>query len=316
MDLDTFLGILREKGLRASTSLPAELREQTDCAQMGIRSGFIEAKPLASLVLVHGVDLAQRGAAAHVGPVVKYSPNKYALASTEHLQMATAQHYRTHAGSAKGVRDEKEAVYVEPLQSYFQKWNPEALASLEPSRAVARADSRAVNVEIVPSGSVTYRVDGQWIFCTSLSPQSHDEQTRMYREFEANCCTRFDDPLGLAYEIGSAFAQVSPAPPTVLDEWFHRLQESMLRNQSSFDQIVHVRHGPVVYTDEAENLIESVPLHLRSAAVPFVMSTEYAYQREYRFTVSTIGTPARDVLLVPVTSELRALIAHSEQVPS
>jgi len=161
MDLDTFLGILREKGLRASTSLPTELSEQTDCAHMGIQSGFIEAKPLASLVLVYGVDLAQRGATAHIGPVVKYSQREYALTSAEHLQMATAQHYRTHTGSAKGVRDEKEAVYVESLQSYFQKWNPGALALLEPGHAVATADSRTVNLEIVPSGSATYRVDGQ-----------------------------------------------------------------------------------------------------------------------------------------------------------
>jgi len=137
----------------------------------------------------------------------------------------------------------------------------------------------------------------------------------MYREFEANCCTRFEDPVALAREIGSAFAQMSPAPPTVLYERFHHVQESMLRNRSSFDQIVHVRHGPVVYTDEAEDLIESVPLHLRSAAVPFVKSAEYAYQREYRFTVSTIGSPARDVLRVPVTSELRSLGAHCEQLP-
>lgn len=313
MDFDTFLGILREQGLRASTSLPDELRDHTACAQMHVHSGFIEAKPLAALVLVHGVDLAQQGDEAHVGPVVKYSPSKYALASTEHFQIGTAQHYRDFVGGATGVRDEQEAVYVESLRSYFGKWNPEARARLQPWRSTTSVGSQPVTVEIVPSGTVTYRVDGQWIFCCSIGPQSHAERTRMYREFEANCITHFHNPEELACEVGSAFAQMAPAPPVLLDEWFHQVQDSMLRTQSSLDRIVHVRHGPVVYTDDAEAMIESVPLHLRPAAVPFVKSTEYTYQREYRFTVSTIGAPATDVLLVPVTAELRALGTQQEE---
>ena len=264
-------------------------------------------------MLVYSVDLGQQGAEGHMGPVVKYSLTKYALANAERLKLATAQHFRDYAGSGSGVRDENEAVYVESLRSYLRKWNPEALPLLKPSRGIARVDSQAITVGIVPSGSVTYRVDGQWIFCTSFSPRSRGERIQMCREFDADCATWYSDPAELACELGSAFGQMSPAPPVVLDEWFHRFQDSMLRSESSFDRVVHVRHGPVVYTDDAESLIEAVPLNLRSAAVPFLKSTEYAHQREYRFTASTIGTPAQSILLVPVPTELRTLSTVQEQ---
>lgn len=301
MDTEAFLSLLRETGQRSSTTLPAELRKHTDCDQMRIEASFMAAKSVPSMVLVHAVDLVQRGAEAHTGTVVKYSHSKYALAETDHLQMATAQYYRHYEGNAQGVRDENEATYQESLLGYLAKWNPEVRGLLDPWRGSA-------------SGSVTYRVDEQWIFCTSSSPQSRSEQVRMCEEFEADCATWLGEPSEFARELGSAFAQMVPAPPVLREEWFHQIQDSMMRTRSSFDRVVHVRHGPVVYTDDAESLIESVPLQLRSAVVPFVKSTEYAYQREYRFTISTIGTPAQRTLLVPVTPELRALSGHQEHL--
>ena len=80
-----------------------------------------------------------------------------------------------------------------------------------------------------------------------------------------------------------------------------------MRSDSSFDKIVHVRHGPIVYSDDPEHVIETVPSHLRSVAVPFLKSTSYAHQREYRATISTLGTPLENELLIPVTNNLRAL---------
>ena len=71
-----------------------------------------------------------------------------------------------------------------------------------------------------------------------------------------------------------------------------------------------VTHGPVVYADDAEPLIESVPLPQRSTVVPFVKSLDYAHQREYRFTVSIIGKPNQETLLVPATPELRRLASE------
>lgn len=171
MDTDTFLSILRKQGLHASITIPAELREQTDCTQMRAESGFIEAKPLSYLVFVHRVDLCQQGLQVHDASIVKYSRSKYAPANAEHLKIATPQHYRDYAGSGSGVRDENGAVYLESLRSYFEKWNPAALARPGPWRGIATVNSRSLTWETVPSGSVTYCVDGQWMFCASLSSE-------------------------------------------------------------------------------------------------------------------------------------------------
>ena len=169
MDMDTFLGIVRDKGLRASVTLPAELREHTDCAQMRIESGFIEARPLPYLVLVHRVDMDQQGDVP-MGPVVKYSKTRYTLAQADNVKLATPPYYRDYPGKASGVRDENEAVYLESLYSYLKKWNPEALVLLEPVRGAARVGSHSVTVGAESRGSVAYCVDWQWLFCASLSP--------------------------------------------------------------------------------------------------------------------------------------------------
>ena len=52
---------------------------------------------------------------------------------------------------------------------------------------------------------------------------------------------------------------------------------------------------------------DAVPLLHRAAAIPFVKSLDYTHQREYRFTVSTIGKPVQETLLVPTTPELKEL---------
>ena len=88
---------------------------------------------------------------------------------------------------------------------------------------------------------------------------------------------------------------------------FHQKQHDKLLAETPFKQRVWVTHGPVAYTDDAEPLIEPVPLLHRGAAVPFVKRLGYAHQREYRFTVSVIGEPDQETLLVPTTPELREL---------
>ena len=119
--------------------------------------------------------------------------------------------------------------------------------------------------------------------------------------------TALGEPSSFARELGSAFAQISPTPRVSLDEWFWRVQHDMLHSQTPFEQIAHVYHGPVVYTDHAESLIEAVPLQFRAAAVPFVKRSDYTTQREYRFAVTTIGTPTENRLAVPITTQLRSL---------
>ena len=82
-------------------------------------------------------------------------------------------------------------------------------------------------------------------------------------------------------------------------------------SETPFKRVVWVTHGPVLYTDSAEPLIEAVPLRHRAAATPFIKAPDYKNQREYRFTVTTIGKPAQETLLGPTTPELRELATEA-----
>ena len=250
----------------------------------------MEGKPRPCLILVRYISLERPAPHGPADSVVKCSRWEHALPDAGSVQMATAQHYRDYDGEGPGTKDEQEATYVKSLLSHLEKRGPEA---------AARFQLRNGHV----SGSVTYQVDSQWLYCTSLHPRSAIERASLLSEFDADCMTDLGDPSTLARELGSAVGQMTPTPAVVLDG-FHQLQLGTLRTQSASDRIVRVCHGPVVYTDDAERLIEAVPLLHRASAVPFVKRLTFAPQREYRFTVSTIGTPAYGALLVPATPKL------------
>ena len=73
------------------------------------------------------------------------------------------------------------------------------------------------------------------------------------------------------------------------------------------EAVVVVRHGRVVYVDEAADLIERYPPELQSTVLPFVKRTRFAGQKEYRFTVSLGGELKRQRVCVDVSDELRDL---------
>lgn len=286
--------ILRADGSRAEAAVPPELQEVSDCAEMRLQSAFIEAKPHPCLVLVHKVELDASRAGSTPTCVVKYTPERHSPALSDNVKLGTARYYRGYGGEAPGIRDEREARYVESLRSTLEEWNPDALTGDW--------------WRFVTDGSVTYQGDGSWFYCAALPPRSPPEPAAMEQEFGADCMTDLGEPAGFARELGSAFAQKLPAPPVTLDEWFHLLQDRWLRSQSNFERVVHVHHGHVVYSDDYEELVKPVPFQHRARVFPFVKRSGYAHQREYRFTVSTIGKAAQDELLVPVTDQLRDLV--------
>lgn len=312
MDEEAFIAHIREHGSRAESTIPAALSELIDCEQMTLESTFIEAKPEPTIVLVHRIDLGQGDFQDDLTSVVKYSPAHYAPSRAEHLKIATARHYRQFEGGGPGVRDEHDAVYQQTIKSYFERWNPDALPLLSPFSTSITVESQEYNVDVVPSGTIDRAADSQWIYCTTLEPRTDAEQASMFKEFDADCMTRIQSPPDLARELGSAFAQKSPQRHVTIDDEAQQLQIDAMKNQSPFESVVHVYHGPVAYTDDPERLVEPLPPILQGSAVPFLKSPGFAHHREYRFTISTIGTPAEDVLYIPVTEEIRALISGME----
>ena len=306
-DADAMLEILRERELRAEIAVTAELREHLGCTQIRLESGFMEAKPSPSQVFVRRVDLDSQRSTDPSQGIVKFSPRKFSPATYGSLQLGTPQYYREYEGRGCGIQDQHEAVYKESLHSYFGKYNPDALAMLETRSETFTTGRTTLTANVALSGSVTYKVNGSWLFCTAFHPRSQSERALIQSQFDGNCMTALGEPSEFARELGSAFAQLSPGPKVSREEWFHKLQHQMLRSHTPFKRTVWVSHGPVVYTDDAESLIEAVPLLHRAVAVPFIKRADHVDQREYRFSVSTIGTPAEKLLAVPITPQLRSL---------
>ena len=306
-DVEAMLAILREHELRGETAITPELREHLGCAQTQLESGFVEATPFLYQVFVRRIDLDPQPLTEPSQGIVKFSPRSFSPATYDSVRLGTAQYYREYEGEGFGIQDQDEAVYKESLQSYFGKYNPEAVPMLGPWSATFTVGQRTLTCEIAVSGAVTYQMNDSWLYCTARQPQSRSERALMQSQFDGDGMTALGKPSEFARELGSAFAQLSPGPKVSRDE-FHQLQHNTLLSQTPIKRIVYVNHGPVIYTDDAESLIEAVPQLYRASAVPFVKSINYADQREYRFAVSTIGTPTEELQKVRITTKLRSLL--------
>ena len=128
----------------------------------------------------------------------------------------------------------------------------------------------------------------------------------MRQQFSYECATTITDPSGFARQLGKMFAEHSKEDDLLFD--FPAQIKRWAAMLSGFGGgIVSVYHGPVLYEDNAEEAVFSLPLHLQGIAAPFVKRRSFERQNEYRFTVSTIGTPATDELHLPIPDEMRSL---------
>ena len=127
----------------------------------------------------------------------------------------------------------------------------------------------------------------------------------MRKEFAADCVTTIPNPLEFARELGAAFAAHFSWADVGLSPWDELVRR--LRPVEIGELVVWVYHGPVFYSDNAEELIDSFDELHRAAVVPFLKRQKFAWQKEYRFTVTTNGNPRESEFLLPISPELRKL---------
>ena len=253
-----------------------------------LESEFVVDAPVRSLVRVRFVclDPPLRAAAGH--PLVKFSHPDHAPSRAPDLLLATARFYRQLGEDDAGLGDKLEASYVEDLADYLVKHN--------------------VSMPLLAKtgiGTVTSMADGPWMFCTSLIPGSSAEHEQLKRRFQKEAAARIDAPSEFACALGKAIAQMPNTPPT------ERTALTIIRHAqlsaAGIERIVWIDHGPVAYPADPKRLIEPVPRFHHGAAVPFIKRPSYAWQREYRFAISTNGPPSESQLRVPITPQLRSL---------
>jgi len=146
--------------------------------------------------------------------------------------------------------------------------------------------------------------DGFWLYCTSIAPSSDAELAELRERFAAEATTIIRAPSAFARELGSGVA-LNIRPEELTPEPLGWLKRRLLPPDVS--NVVHVHHGPVYYTDHAEEVLDAVPVTERATLLPFMKRRSYSWQREYRFTVSVIGSPTEGTYRVPIGPSLRAL---------
>lgn len=232
-----------------------------------------------SLVRVYRVTLGRATRDIAPSTLVKFSESPHAIPVATHLQIATPGYYRNIEDGDAGTGDE--------LDSGYDR--------LVPDR---RAETRAL-----------LGLDGFWLFCTSIAPPSDAVIEELRGRFEAEAATLIGGPAAFAREMGAGVA-ASVRPEQLTPDPLGWLKRRLLPDDVG--TVVHVHHGPVYYADRAGEVLDAVPVTERATLLPFIKRRGFAWQREYRFTVSVIGTPRDETHRFPIPPALRALARTSD----
>ena len=276
--------------MKIEMSFTDDSKRTLEFEEVKIDSAFIEEGPPRATVLVYYIDLA-KSATTSTHPVVRFSEEEFSIGKAENLKLGSPEYYRKSAGGRIGVQDKEEARYSVDIRTFLSKSGQHELAKL-PS----------------VSGHVTYGTVGSWLFCTSLKPPSKWELAKLQKDFSAECASVISNPSEFARELGATFAIHSSPPdiePSILENTV-----SHMRPPEMGEKVVWVYHGPVLYSNNTSEWIETFsPMH-RSTAMSFQKRLRFAWQREYRFSVSIGGAPRHGEFFLPISDEIRQLAAN------
>ena len=101
-----------------------------------------------------------------------------------------------------------------------------------------------------------------------MEPMTSRAQEQLLREFSADCVSEISNTSAFARELGGAFAAHSSWSDVDLTPWDKLMRQ--LRPTEFGDKVVWVYHGPVLYTNNAEKIVESFPVRHRAAVVAFM----------------------------------------------
>ena len=281
--------------MKTPVTFPAETRTMLESPGITVESAFINEGANRVMVIVQRVALNGGSSLEKPPAVVKFSERQYALPHSHDVQLATPRFYRKYPGEDLGIRDEKEASYVTgmDLSEFLGTYSPR-LSSLGMAPGQGSAE-------------LTFARDDCWIYCTSVKPETAGQAGQLRRRFskDYDCASVIEDASEFARELGATLGTHVTDADLSLTGLDILAQYRMMGEPG--DTAVRVYHGQVLYTDNPTAIIESYPDERRAAIVPFLKRYQYAYQREYRFVVVTYGGPKEQLLLLPVSEDLRTL---------
>ena len=253
--------------------------------------------------------------------VVRFSWSEHSIRVAPCIGLSSPQYYRDpeEQSAPPGERAQPDGKGAAPsakrvlpalgigLESRYQK-------RCELDEFHRRFASALVNAPVTGSAELTYGTGGFWPLCTPGEPENSRDFERLQKEFpQYDCATTIPDPSELALQLRKDFGSRHGEEPV------HANAYEILRlakiaggfigaGEPVPEAVVDVRHGQMVYSDEAADLIESYPSQVEGMVVPFVKRTKFAGEKEYRFTVSLGGVPKKQSVCVDVSEELRSLV--------
>ena len=251
------------------------------------------------VIYVYRVDY-RSGFQPNVGQVVKFTKSCHTPCRSEELWLSTPSYYRDQEELPPGIADPYDSTLTRDIGPWMS--NRIGIGSID-AKAVLSSDGEP------------------WVYCAS-----HLQSDRAYRqlrstfsdEFNYDAATEIKDVDGFAMWLGVDFAlQVNKDGHLNLGGldtlvYARSNYSTNLWKQEgvrNIDTFVNVYHGPVHYEDESGVITtrdDLVDIHGAQRAW-FTKRTEFAYQSEYRFAISTLGNPTVDVFKMEVSDELRQL---------
>ena len=250
-------------------------------------------------ILVHRVDYRPRPSPS-VRRVVKFSEKRYAPCRAKKLRLATPSNYRDQESLLPGIAD--------PYDSTLKK-------NLTPWMC-----NRIPDISVKATG-VFSSFSEPWVYCSSHFPSHRvywELKSKFLDEYDYDAATEIQDVDAFAMWLGIDFAlQVDKDKHLkleVLDRVAYRAssyttdlwQQEGVQN---IDTFVYVYHGPVHYENESGVISTDDDLADIHGAVRayFTKRTEFEDQSEYRFAVSTPGTPCDEIFELDISEDLRQL---------
>ena len=249
------------------------------------------------LILVHRVDYRPR-LSPSIGKVVKFSKRCYAPCRTKKLRLATPSYYRDQESLPPGIADPDENQLIKDLTPWMRNRIPYGS---------------------VKATAVFSSFSESWVYCASHLSHYHASRNlkaNFSDEYDYDAATEINDVDAFAMWLGIDFAlQVDKDKHLklgILDTlayWKSSYSTNLWQQEGvqNIDTVVHVYHGPVHYEDESGVIAindDWTDIHGAVRAY-FTKRTEFSDQSEYRFAVSTPGTPRHEIFELDISEDLR-----------
>ena len=220
------------------------------------------------------------------------------------MTLATPEYFRRDDGLEQGIGDPRDGV----LEKDLTPW------------AIRRISAIGGSVKANASFSSS---EEPWIYCTSIKPQSDREMKEMtdkvFSKYEYDAATEIQNPDAFAMQLGIDFALSVDKEKDVKDGCLEKsiyLKSSytvnLWKGPRNIDKIVNVYRGPVHYEDQSGVIKTQTdfidPYGAQRAW--FTKGTKFSDQKEYRFAVSTLGTPTRNIFPLTISDEIRKLTSE------